>query len=187
MQSAIDFDARPIIEPELGSGERLLWAGRPCQGFLFRPVDVFLIPFSLMWGGFAFFWEGLALFMGSPLFFKLWGIPFVLVGCYLIVGRFFVDAWQREKTSYGLTNERAIIISGIFRRNVKSLNLRTLTDVSLSERRDGSGTITFGQQNPFFWPTHGMAWPGMPVVPTFECVPDAKAVYETLRTAQREA
>ena len=104
MQSAIDFDARPIIEHELGSVEKLLWAGRPCQGFVFRPVDAFLIPLSLMWGGFAVFWEGSVLVMGAPVFFTLWGIPFVLVGCYLVFGRFYVDAWQREKTSYGLTN-----------------------------------------------------------------------------------
>jgi len=59
------------------------------------PADALLIPFSLMWADSRSF--------GSqrdcrrcPFFFMLWGIPFVLVGFYLIFGRFFVDARQRR-------------------------------------------------------------------------------------------
>jgi hypothetical protein len=49
---------------------------------------------------------------GVPLFFALWGIPFILVGSHLIFGRFLVDAKQRAKTTYGLTGERVVIVSG---------------------------------------------------------------------------
>lgn len=35
---------------------------------------------------------------------------------------------------------------------------------------------------------HGMGpWPGTPVVPSFELIPDAKEIYDTLRNAQRGA
>ncbi len=50
----------------------------------------------------------------------------------------------RSRTYYGLTNERVIIISGLSSRTVKSLQVQTLTDVSLSEEASGTGTVMFG-------------------------------------------
>jgi hypothetical protein len=189
MQLATAAEANSIVQRELGSQERLLWAGKPRAGLVFRPLDAFLIPFSLLWGGFALFWEYSVLNSGAPFFFSLWGIPFVLVGLYFIFGRFLVDERQREKTVYGLTNERVIIISGLHTRTVKSLNLRTLSDVSLNERPDKSGTITFGRCDPYSWWFQGLGWwPGMPgATPAFELIPRAKEVYETLLAAQRSA
>ena len=144
-----------------------------------------MIPFSLFWGGFAIFWEAGAILDGAPWFFALWGIPFVLVGLYLIAGRFFYDARRRSRTFYGLTDERAIIVSGGTSRKITSLNLGTLSDVSLTEKPDGTGTITFGPANPMAWWTNGMNWPGMPQGPAcFELIPDAKDVYDLLRQAQ---
>src|SRR6185437_8193931 len=91
-----------------------------------RPSDAYMIPFSLLWGGFAIFWEIGALRTNGPnaVLMSIWGIPFVLAGLYLIVGRFFVDAGIRAKTFYGLTNHRAIIISGLFSRTINALALR---------------------------------------------------------------
>ena len=129
---------------ELAPGECLLWSGRPRQGIFLRPSDACVIPFSLLWGGFAIFWEAAVITTKAPWIFKLWGIPFVVVGLYFMVGRFFVDARLREKTIYGLTSSRVIITSGLFRETIQSLALRSLSDYSLSERPDGSGSIVLG-------------------------------------------
>ena len=148
-----NYDLRDQIQPELDSGEKLLWAGKPKQGTIFRGSDVFMIPFSLFWGGFAIFWETMVLLIPTKeagaigIVFPLFGIPFVLVGLYTIFGRFIYDSKKRKKTYYALTDQRAIIVSGLFSRSVKSLNLGSLSDVSLSEKSDKSGTITFGQEN----------------------------------------
>ena len=121
--------------------------------------------------------------------FPLFGLPFVVVGLYLIFGRFFVDAYARSKTYYGVTNERIIIVSGIFSQQIKSLQLRTLTDVSLTERDDRSGTITFGPTPPMSGFYGGGSWPGstryMP--PAFDLIESAKQVYDVIRSAQKKS
>ena len=177
-----------VVAPYLAAGERLLWTGRPRQGIHFRAVDVLLIPFSLLWGGFAIFWEFMVLSANrAPLFFALWGIPFVVAGLYLIVGRFFFDARQRSNAVFAVTNQRVVIVSGLFTRKVTSLNLRTLSEMSLNERADGSGTLTFGPTLPFLSTGVGMAWPGLAQSPAFDSIPHARAVYDIIRKAQNAA
>jgi Bacterial PH domain len=176
-----------VISSLIGRDERLLWSAQPRQGIFLRSTDAYLIPFSLLWGGFALFWEGSVVNSNAPVFFRLWGIPFVLVGLYLIVGRFFADARLRSRTYYGLTTERIVIVSGLFSRTTKSLQLRTLSEVSLAESRGGVGTITFGAVAP--WWAGGGGWPGSQrqVSPAFDSISSARDVYEKIRIAQKQA
>jgi hypothetical protein len=185
-------EAKQEIAGELDSDEQLLWTGMPRQGIVLRATDTFMIPFSLLWGGFALFWEAMAIFMvatvGEPttFIFPLFGIPFVIVGLYMIFGRFLVDARARAKTYYGVTTKRVIIVSGLISRKVSSLDPRTLTDVALTERSDRSGTISFGPQHPFEWMYGGMQWPSMGRfgLPSLEMIDDARHVYKLIREAK---
>lgn len=177
-----------ILRRELAPAEKVLWFAQPRQGLVLRSADAFLIPFSLLWGGFAIFWEVSVIVVGAPVFFPLFGALFVVIGCYLIVGRFFFEARQRTRTFYAVTNERVIIVSGLLNRTVRSIDLRTLGEMSLSERRDGSGTLVFGNTSPFDWMLGGMAgWPGMAgrQASRFELIPNVRPVYEMVRNAQR--
>jgi Bacterial PH domain len=178
------------IRSELAAGEQVVWSGQPRQGLSLRASDAFGIPFSLFFAGFSIFWIQGAAQSGAPLPFVLFGVPFVLVGLYLVIGRFFVEAKQRAATFYAVTPERIIIRSGLFNMAVKSLPLKSLQDVSLSERPDGTGTITFGAQHPMASMFGSMSgWPGTEqyLGPRFDLVPQARSVYESIRKAQASA
>jgi hypothetical protein len=182
--------AHEKIKTQLSSGEHVLWSGQPRQGVVVRGSDAFMIPFSLLWGGFAVFWEISVTNSNAPAFFALWGIPFVLIGVYMIVGRFFVEAKQRANTFYAVTDERVLIISGILKHNVKSLNLRTLSELSLTEGKGNEGTISFGADSSFSSIFRGFSnWPGMgaQLGPRFDLISNAKSVFETILCAQRAA
>jgi hypothetical protein len=177
---------RQELSAALEPGEKVLWKGFPRQGVMLRAQDIFLIPFSLMWCGFAVFWEFSTItWARAPIFFQLWGVPFVLVGLYLVFGRFFVDAWTRARTGYAVTDKRVLVLSGLWRRNTRSLELLGLSEINIAETKDGRGTITFG-------PTAGYAqslrgWPGaaQSAVPAFEGIVRPRDVLKTVRNAQR--
>jgi hypothetical protein len=176
------------IERELQRDERLLWKGRPRGGIRLRSSDAYLIPFSLLWGGFAIFWEFSALFTvpkkdPTVWVFPLFGVPFVLVGLYLVFGRFFVDARMRARTEYGLTNRRAIIVSGLFSTTVKSIDLRSTPEITLTEKADRSGTITFGSAPSYGRMQYNPWLPGGSAQPTFDMIEDARNVYALIEQA----
>lgn len=178
------------IRRELSEDERLLWSGRPERGIKLRPSDALAIPFSLLWGGFAFFWEYSVLSKGGPIFFGFWGIPFVLVGLYMIAGRFFADAYVRDRTDYAVTDQRVLIVSGMFSREVKSLPLASMSNISLKEQASGTGTIQFGPMPPgASMMMIGPSWPGAGrmLPPMFDLLPKARQVHELILRAQREA
>jgi hypothetical protein len=183
----MSYESEQAIRKELSNGETLLWTGQPGSGLRLRPADALMIPFSLMWAGFAVFWEVSVFRTDAPFFFRLWGIPFVLVGLYIVVGRFVADAWQRSRTVYGLTSQRVIIVGGWGNRQTKSLPLQQLGAITLSERADRSGTITFGSAPSGYAWMAGSGWPGLArqLPPSFDMVEHARDLYTRIREAQQ--
>jgi hypothetical protein len=181
-----NYDIENELRPNLSSGEKLIWTGKPKTGIMFRNSDAFLIPFSLLWCGFAVFWESSVMETDAPFFFKLWGIPFVLVGIYITIGRFFIDAKKRENTIYGITTDRIVIKSGVFSTEIKSLNIKTLSDITINQKSDNSGTITLGPTDMRYSMMQGMEWPGAKQPPRLEFIEDVKTVYDKIVDIQRQ-
>jgi hypothetical protein len=186
------------IEQHLLPGERVLWTGRPNARPLLSPVDVFLVPFSLMWGGFAIFWELAVLTntRGASAFLALWGIPFVVIGQYMIWGRFIVRRRQQRLTTYALTDRRALVVtqSAFGNERLQAAFLNQVPAVNLRRRRDGSGSIEFGSVSGFFgmssmYRDAGMSFmtPGMsgPSHPVFTNIADVASVYRLAMDRQR--
>jgi hypothetical protein len=146
--SGIGQTARETVQQHLSQGERILWLGSPDPSKHFTPSDLFLVPFSILWGGFAIFWEASVVAGGAPVFFALWGIPFVLIGLYLVVGRFFYKAYRKRRTVYAVTNHRVIsIVQSRRGEAVEASYLRAIPSISTNEDSNGRGSVEFGSSS----------------------------------------
>lgn len=136
----MDHEQRNWINRYLMPDEYVVWNGRPGRGHLLAPTDIYMIPFSIMWCGFAIVWETGVLAGGAPFFFKLWGIPFVCVGLYMVFGRFIFKAYIRKETIYVITNKRVFS----FKRNqIQTLDYHMNPTRNVTRYQDGTGTIRF--------------------------------------------
>jgi len=177
------------IQPELISGERVLWTGQPETNVILHKEDAYLIPFSLLWGGFAIFWEYSAsggFRDGShpaPLFFLLWGIPFVVVGQYMIWGRFFYAAWKKKRTHYAVTERRVIVVEVGRRRKSAAAYLDTLPALIRENTANGIGVLRFSAAPEFLTSRRGWASfdsMAMSEIPTFMDIQDVESVYRLI-------
>jgi hypothetical protein len=176
--SMIESDIRGLFQEELLSDEELLWAGQPDLKRLFTGADIFLIPFSLLWGGFALFFFALTLGTGI---FSLFGFVFALIGLYFIVGRFLYKILKKKNTYYAVTNRRVLVLNTLLTRSLRAAFINTIPTIYKSVRF-GRGTITFGNRNIWtsMYENTGMdffAWGHGQDVPTFYDIEDAEDVY----------
>ena len=179
------------LTPYLHPGERLLWFGRPKQGLLLRGEDAWLIPFSLIWSLPTFPRVVSTLASGGGEF-DFFSFLFAIVGFYLLIGRFLIDMWLRARTQYGLTERQAIIVSNGLSQQIRYVNLKTLSDLKLTMRRDGRGTIELGKPKVnIFGRRASRAMPSLGtdqyLPPAFEAIPDARRVYDLIVQAQYQA
>ena len=167
--------ARPYLAP----GETILWRGKPEKGHLLGPQDVFMIPFSILWCGFAIFWFVTAL-INAPLPFALFGVPFVCVGLYISIGRFFHIAYVRKNTAYVITNHKIIRRRG---NKIDMLDAKTMPAIHITAHTDGTGTIQFGQ--PTYYHRRGYGYNGWSPnggIFSMENIPDVARVQQILHS-----
>jgi hypothetical protein len=152
LTASITPEQSRALEEELLSGESVLWTGQPSRSVIFHSSDWTSIPFSLFWVGFTAFWEYGATNHGqrpqdlNSGFFALWGVPFILMGQYMLWGRFLYEAWRKPRTIYALTNKRVLNLQLGGTRKVVDGSLATLNSVSLTSRANGIGTIEFSPE-----------------------------------------
>jgi hypothetical protein len=130
--AGLDSQLRDYLRP----GEELIWLGAPARSFTLTPADGYLIPFSIVWLAFASFWEaGVTTRTGSVLG-EIWGVPFIALGLYMLAGRFLVKRYQHRHTAYGVTRDRAMIVTP---RSFRDLPLR---DVPMTSRYSRRGRVS---------------------------------------------
>lgn len=170
-----------VLDRNLMSGERMLWRGKPLPGPSFVARDALTIPFSLLWAGFAVYWNVSVWKTGAPLAFKPFGLPFLIMGLYISVGRFVVEASTRRRLEYGVTDRR-ILIGKRGSGSVRSIDLKHLPVLDLKERADGTGSIEFAAS-----PVGGfglqLSAVGIDPTPRFLRIANARTVYEIIARA----
>jgi hypothetical protein len=170
------------LQAELAPEERLLWASRPKKGVAPRGRDVLVAVFGILLLVFALFFEWRAWRVQSPVFFVA-GLVFVLLGLYLVGGRFFLEARVRAGTRYGITNRRVLIRDGT-RGRVRAIALDEIDRVEITERRDLSGTLRLVSRS------RGFAKVGreqrVPIASgdVLELVPNVREAYAVLEQAR---
>ena len=149
------YSIQELLGNDLLSDEEITWAGQPDPKIYFTKADAFLVPFSLLWGGFALFWEGAVIAAllsgegrsgngGSLYMFVVFGSFFGVMGLYFMFGRFIYKRLRKKNTSYVITNKRVISLSTFLGRNLKTAYLDQISSMEKSANASGVGSITFG-------------------------------------------
>ena len=179
------------VSNELRPGEHLLWSGRGDPSVIFGRSDALLVPFTLLWGGFAIFWTVSAVSSGAGPIFLVFGSVFSLVGVYVIVGRFFVKVYRKKHTAYAVTDRRAFLTTN--RTTIETGVGETDRTTTWSQNRErvtvtwnsksGSARRVLGRQ-PNGWPGNsGMDGIGSPLQMAFYDVRDGADLVAALDRA----
>ena len=137
-------EAKAFLSPD----EQLLWIGRPCQSA--KPhVSPFQLIFPFFWLGFAVFWTVTATAAGGA--FGLFGIPFVLVGAYLVYTMAFGQRVRLKKTVYMVTDRRAVIVAKTAHGTTcNEYYFNYLPTISISHVNGSVGTICFERYDGYY-------------------------------------
>jgi hypothetical protein len=180
-----------LFQRELLPRERILWTGQPIPYALLNKGDIFLIPFSFIWFGIVLSSFRDMFKASSSMIFPSFLIPalFLIVGFYMSIGRFIYLYLVKKKTYYAITDQRVLVLTNLFGKNLQAVYIKDLQNITKSENSNGNGTIIFGNQNnnsnqnsglSFFNSYNGVN------VPTFSNIKDVKQVYEKVNKLKND-
>lgn len=146
----------PEIAMVVGPEERVLWtghAGRVGPG----AEGCFGGCFGLFFAGFAIFWMAGASWMAfgvnsvpqangaarGVFAFPLFGIPFILVGLYVIVTSVYWGPKRKSSGLYAVTDRRLLFLRTFPKLVVKEIPLSRNVRMEQNLNHDGSGTLAF--------------------------------------------
>ncbi|MBN4064444.1 hypothetical protein JYU04_01760 [Dehalococcoides mccartyi] len=143
-----DFNISQQFSNELMTGEKVIWAGKPTNPPLFINYDLFIIPFTFLWLSVPIS----ILFSNSDesstvaLPIMIFPYIFMIMGLYLLVGRFIYKRWMQARTRYALTDRRAMSLEpSIFGgESLRTADLKQTNQISKKTMKSGRGSIAFG-------------------------------------------
>ena len=152
LDAQIPQDLQENVDRELQPDERILWIDMPIPMFFTREsTKIFLFGIGMTL--FAIFWTCAAAGFSIPnlkevsnpfqllnLLFPLFGIPFILIGFFLLANPLI--AYRKAfKTVYVITDRRAITFEFGWSKTIRSYPPSQLLNVYRKERGDGTGDV----------------------------------------------
>lgn len=178
-----------VLEP----GERLLWQGRPHQGFLIRWSDV-----PMMAVGTAFLALSI-LFMAHAV--TAWragdeaggqmvgfGVALIVFGLYAVFGPPIGDMLRRQNSAYALTDRRALIETDFMGRGLTAVPITPDSPVALKPGNPPSAMFTIIRRRGFTLDRLlGAARGKGDELAGFDHIEEAEEVVAMMRRIQKEA
>lgn len=134
--------------------ERILWSGKPAQGFELQLFDVPFLLFELLTVG------GLVVQIQAQGI-STWIFQYLTCLCCpfvpLIILRVLLERYVRGQTYYAVTNKRVLVLGGLSSGRA-SIKLNDLPEMRLQARDDGRGRIIFGDPDPNFSKFGSSVW-----------------------------
>ncbi len=166
------------VRHELRADETPKWIGYPIpkryaiqEGLVPCLIGIPFTAFAVVWTLLAMKSESLL----SPLF----GIPFILIGLYLLANP-LLKYWRALKTVYVITNQRLLILNGVLRPSQKAFAASDLGHLDVERKQDGSGNIIMAEE-------HRQAGGGSWTVEIgFKAIPDVREAEEHIEALKNQ-
>ena len=144
IKSEMEVNYLSRLDRLLNADERVLWSGKPVRkAFILR--GLVSIPFGLIFLGFAIFWMWTASSAGAPVFFSLFGLPFVLIGFAVAFGPALFQLLRYRNTVYIITDKRIITQTGAIGLDTRFVDFEKVQEVyvqiGVMDRLFGTGSL----------------------------------------------
>ena len=156
--SNLPVDLRKALNAEIAHGERVLYAGQPNwraeRGALFA---IFLL--GIFWSAISFAFFGMSLGgllglvpfnsngkpagLGLNLFFFVFSLPFVAIGCAMLAAP-FLGIRKSRHTVHAITDARLLNVYVGRDKGAESYPFAKVNFVKRKDRRDGTGNLSIG-------------------------------------------
>lgn len=188
-------DYSDAVQNLLLENEKILWIGRPSLKMRLSSADIFMLPFSIIWfvcvlsmcidynysnlynmtSQFKMHVPAVSLFIYLFVT-NLLFIPFLLVGCYFLIG-WRLRARKKKKTMYfAITDKRLFCYSRFRKERIEETDIKDINDISVSYRqKDGIGTLVIDSESEKGQKSENRI--------CFRDIEDARHVYEILSSA----
>lgn len=154
----------------------VLWKGKPEKGITASSHDLMTIPFGIFFTLFAIFWTAMA--ASGFAIMAVFGIPFILVGLYMLGGKYIINERMKDKTAYVITNK------AIIRKRGNRVDIWYGSDLNnMKVFTHKNGTTSFVFSNPVI--NRGRTYRVSNEYFGIENVRDAKDVSEAIRKIER--